>query len=260
VLQEAAEAAQWAVREATEEIRRHTTALPSRWPASLLPAAYGAFAMKTARLDVPTFLTATREFFTARLCYRQTVVPVAEIQPRAGSAIRLPLPDQPTADYVAFCQGYTTAPHPSFAWVPFKAARGDILTLHQPQHGLQGLDIHGKCWIAPQDQDHILLGATYDWADPTPTPSWAGQQELLGKLARLLRHPGQVVRHVAAVRPIIRESRGLLGRHPGHPQLLYFNGLGSKGSLHGPQLAHWLADHLIAGTPLPREHDLQENA
>ena len=64
---------------------------------------------------------------------------------------------------------------------------------------------------------------------------------------------------LAAVRPIIRESRALIGLHPVREKLGFFNGLGSKGSLHAPFFARQLAAHLVDGAPLEPEADVRRN-
>ena len=50
--------------------------------------------------------------------------------------------------------------------------------------------------------------------------------------------------HVAGVRPIIRQSRPVIGSHPENDNLLIFNGLGSKGVLYAPGVADRLAAYL----------------
>ena len=62
--------------------------------------------------------------------------------------------------------------------------------------------------------------------------------------------------HHAAVRPIVHGRKPVLGRHPDHPSLAVFNGLGSKGALHAPWCAAQLAGHLLDGCPLDPELDL----
>ena len=62
-----------------------------------------------------------------------------------------------------------------------------------------------------------------------------------------------------AVRPIIQGRKALIGRHPGHPQVAFFNGLGSKGVLRAPWIAQHLLGHLIDSLPIEPALDLSEN-
>jgi glycine oxidase len=259
VLQDARQSAEWRKRAAQAPFQPWL-AHNVTWPNAQSPE-HGFFAMQTARLDVPAFLAATRAFFEKREQYRQERLDVSYL-PLRENLVHLPLSEPTQAKQVVFCQGFTKTPAPQFSWVPFKAARGDILTLHCPNHGLAGFDFHGGGWVAPLDADTLRMGSTYDWAHLENIPSPSAPDTLMNmaeKLLGKLLSGSPILAHYAAVRPIVRESKGVLGRHPAQPQYLYFNGLGSKGSMHGPRLAAYLADHLCTGAALPAEHDLAEN-
>ena len=100
------------------------------------------------------------------------------------------------------------------------------------------------------------VGATYDWAALDGVPTDAARAEIESKLREFIGVPYTVIAHQAAVRPIIRESKALVGLHPHHPRLGFFNGLGSKGSLHAPWFAARFADYLVNGVALPPDCDL----
>ena len=88
-------------------------------------------------------------------------------------------------------------------------------------------------------------------------PIRQGEELDEAKLQAFLRVPYTVLDHQAAVRPIIQFSKGVMGLHPQHQHLGYFNGLGSKGALHAPLFARDFAAFLIDGAPLPDEQDLR---
>ncbi|HEY1192397.1 MAG TPA: FAD-dependent oxidoreductase, partial [Gemmata sp.] len=141
------------------------------------------------------------------------------------------------------CRGFTTDPDPWFGAVTFNAAKGEFLTVRVP--GLtEARVVHRGVWLAPMGADLFRAGATYSWEplDAQPTPE--GRAELESKLRAVLRLPFEVVAHHAAVRPVVSTGLPVLGRHPVLPQLAYFNGLGSKGSLLAPFFADQLARHL----------------
>jgi glycine/D-amino acid oxidase-like deaminating enzyme len=224
-------------------------------------APWGGFEMQTAQLNVPAFLSLTEQFFTPRGQYRKTRLDAQSLIFSSGE-VHLPLPEPIRAKRIIFCQGYQTEPNPFFAWVPFKAARGDILTLSIPSLSEQR-NLHGPAWLTADlsgPAGQYKLGATYDWEHLSQSPSPTGRAELEQKLRQWCHLPYTVLGHTAAVRPIIRESKGLLGTHPSRPELAYFNGLGSKGSLHAPLLSGMLADHLVYGAPLEPELDLRSNS
>lgn len=194
-------------------------ALNAEW----FSAPLGGFTMPhAARLDVPRYLDASRDYFRARGAFR-----AAEID------LREPLP----AETVVFCRGF--APDT----LKFNAAKGELLTIRVP--GLaEDRVVHRGIWLAPAGGDLFRAGSTYTWEplDTRPTPE--GRTEIETKLRDFLKVPYKILDHRAAVRPVIDAGYPVLGRHPEHPHLAYFNGLGSKGSLLAPFFANQLAAHL----------------
>ena len=197
-------------------------------------------------LDVRQFLAVSREVFRAMGCYRAEVFDGAE---RDGT--------------VVLCQGFKGAMAPGFDWVPFKSAKGEILTL-RPKSDLPTDRIvnGGGVWLLPdQAQPGVFrAGSTYSWEplDSATTPG--GREEILAKLRRVCKAAFEVVGQEAAVRPIIRASKALIGLHPAREGLAIFNGLGSKGVLNAPFFAGQLAALLVDGTPVDEEVDIRKNA
>ena len=160
--------------------------------------------------------------------------------------------------FLISCEGYAATRNPHFTAVPFIAAKGDILTVrfHRP---VPPRTLHRGIWVAPTSEaDVFRVGSTYDWENLDQVPSATARSEIEGRLNEFFHVPYEVLDHRAAVRPIINESRALVGMHPDHRRLGYFNGLGSKGSLLAPWYARHLGDHLVHGTPLPDELNVQQ--
>ena len=180
-----------------------------------------------ARLDVPRYLDASRDYF------REGRVPRGRSRSRGEFA----------AGTVIICRGFAPDADPWFGSIPFNAAKGEILTVRIP--GLaEDRVVHRGVWLAPVGSDVFRVGSTYTWEplDALPTPE--GREEIETKLRAFLKVPYEVLDHRAAVRPVIDAGYPVLGRHPERPQLAYFNGLGSKGSLLAPFFADQLAAHL----------------
>ncbi len=161
-----------------------------------------------------------------------------------------------------FCEGVAARSNPWFSKVEFKPARGEMLIVEIPDWNEERI-IHGGVWIAP-GRSHpegqprwYRVGATYDWDQLDAGPTAAGRSSLIASLEKLLYLPYTIVEHQAAVRPILKHVTPVIGLHPRSPQLGYFNGLGSKGSLQAPFLARQFALHLVQHMPLDREVDLQ---
>lgn len=155
---------------------------------------------------------------------------------------------------VILCQGYTPDPHPAFAAVKFRPAKGEILTVRIP--GLNEVRVlnRGGFWVAPTaTPDVYRVGATYSWhqLDYVPTPE--GRAELEDRLREVVRVPFEVIGHSAAVRPIAEGQKPRLGIHPANPRLGYFNGLSSKGSLLAPYFAEQFAAFLCGAGEIDPE-------
>lgn len=211
----------------------------------------GGFSMNAAQLDVAAFLAAARGLLTveeAAVDWEQDVAFGADSVTVLGHSAR----------YLVSCEGFAAAANPYFGFVPFNAAKGDILTLRF-KSPVPACSLHRGIWLAPtQDPLVFRLGASYDWAQLDQVPDAAAGAVLEEKLKAFFHVPYEIINHEAAVRPIVRESKALIGFHPTHAQLGFFNALGSKGSLHGPWFARVFCDCLVTGTPVPAEFDVQQ--
>jgi glycine oxidase len=219
--------------------------------ASVGDASGGGFDMQTAQLDVAAYLAASRAHFnyvSSTLDWHRDVTFAADHVSVHGRR----------AQRVISCEGFAATRNPYFAWVPFKGAKGDILTVrfHAP---FPQQCLHRGIWIVPAGEpDTFRIGSTYDWENLDGVPSEAARTDIESKLRALIHVPYTVLDHQAAVRPIIRESKAMLGMHPAHDRLGFFNGLGSKGSLHAPWFAKCLANFLVNETPIPAEFDVRK--
>ncbi len=250
----------WNTKQHLPEIRAHLT---EPQPARLadpreVETSGGGFEMAAAQLDVANFLLASRRAFSADGGWQTADVQVGtEVHPEVGG-VRFTGDIQAFARYAIFCQGYAGSQHPLFSWVPFKAARGDILTL-ELRHFQERRGLHRGVWLAPAPGGLFRAGSTYDWHQLDTTPSTLGREEVLNRLREFVTAEIRVVAHHAAVRPIIRESKAVLGLHPVWDRVGYFNGLGSKGSLHAPFFAAQFAAHLAGQGEIDGAVDLRKN-
>lgn len=209
----------------------------------------GGFAIHTAQLDVAAYLEASRtalDWEPVTLEWRRDV---------SFSADEVTVCGHRTQRLIS-CEGYGAKQNPYFSWVPFNAAKGDILTVrfHKP---VPPHPLHRGIWIAPtRDPEIFRIGSTYDWENFDQVPSASAREELEGKLKEFFHVPYTVLDHQAAVRPIIIESKALIGLHPEHKRLGFFNGLGSKGSMHAPWFAQCFTRFLVHQTPLPADLDI----
>jgi glycine/D-amino acid oxidase-like deaminating enzyme len=206
-----------------------------------------------AWLDTVTYLEASRHFFGE--AYRQASVEPSEVIDDADGVVWR----GERFSHVVWAQGWQAAKHPLFNWVPFQSALGTILTAKADLKGERRI-LNRGCWVIPRADGTLRAGSTYEWTFPDPPADSPGLvADLETKLRDFLAVPVEVLGSQSAVRPIIKGRQALLGAHPSHPRVVFFNGLGSKGSLRAPWLARHLVEHLLDGRPLDPEFDLQAN-
>ncbi len=214
-------------------------------------ASGGGFAMHSAQLDVMAYLEASRATLTCTpmtLDWRRDVTLGEDGVSVGEHRTRL----------LISCEGHAATGNPYFSGVPFNAAKGDILTVRFDRP-LPPRCLHRGIWVAPTtEQDVFWVGSTYDWEALNQVPSAAARSQIESRLKEFFHVPYTVLEHRAAVRPIINESQARIGLHPEHECLGYFNGLGSKGSLHAPWYAKCFTDFLINKSPLPQGVDIRE--
>ena len=217
-------------------------------------AEFGGFAMApAARLNVPRYLQVVREMFEAEGSSFVAHVGSLDLLP-TGIAVGV-TDDRIDAKTVVFCEGSAARENPLFRRIAFDLVKGEVLTVRIPGC-TEHRTVHRGIWLAPIGSSRFLAGSTWDWNDLSNTPSDTGRATIEQRLSELLRRPYEVLDHRAAVRPVITGRRPVIGRHPEHADIAFFNGLASRGSLQAPFVAAQLANHLCHGSAIDPEFDL----
>lgn len=144
---------------------------------------------------------------------------------------------------IIFCEGHRASDNPYFSWLPFRHAKGELLTVRGPVLPEEVVLNRGK-WLLPIGPGLFRTGATYEWDDLSERPTAGGRETILAGLRKLVPWTPEVVAHEAGVRPIVKDTRPVAGLHPAQGAVGIFNGLGSKGVLWGPYFAEQLVEHL----------------
>ncbi len=159
---------------------------------------------------------------------------------------------------VVFCEGWRAMGNPFFPGIPFKPAKGEMLTLRAKGGELPGFPkaiVNRGKWILPLGEGLYRAGSTYSWDILDETTSEAGAGIVLAALKEFVDAEFELIAQNAGVRPIVKDYRPVLGAQPGQPRICIFNGLGSKGVLAAPWLAAQLVAHLEEGASI-REMDI----
>jgi glycine/D-amino acid oxidase-like deaminating enzyme len=157
------------------------------------------------------------------------------------------------ADFLIFCEGYSAHKNPFFTNMPFVPAKGEVLTvkinpLDTAQHVL-----NKGVFVLPESNQMYRVGATYVWDKIDEENTKEGLQELTQKLEKLIRTPYTIINQKAGIRPSTKDRRPIIGKHPEIPQLVMFNGMGTKAVLLAPYFANQLYHHLYSGKSLHPE-------
>ncbi|MDX6766631.1 MAG: FAD-dependent oxidoreductase [Candidatus Methylacidiphilales bacterium] len=149
-------------------------------------------------------------------------------------------------DHLILCPGHSGG-DPWFTRLPWKAARGEILTVrsHQGPEGAVWMRGH---FVIPLGDGVYRVGSTYRWDGFDAGPSSEGREEILAGWCALGLPPRpEILDHRVGIRPILQDRLPAVGPHPEHPFVWTLNGLGSRGAMMAPLLARQLADALLDG-------------
>ncbi len=217
----------------------------------LLDTRYGGVALHAAQLDVKAFLDICRSDLSweQRTIDWRTDVDIGPDSVRVGDH---------SCRFMIACEGHRGSANPYFGAVRFKSVKGDILTVRFGKP-LPGINLHREIWLAPTSEPNSFrVGATYDRNYTSLEPDPAARRWIEERLNALIKVPYEVVDHSAAVRPVLSSDRVLIGFHPDHKRLGFFNGLGSKGALQAPWYAEKLTQALVQDVALPTDIDIAE--
>ena len=159
------------------------------------------------------------------------------------------------AKKVIFCEGYAACRNPWFKDLPFESAKGEVFLLKIPNFQTPYI-IKKNQFLVPLGEELFWFGSNYEWEDLTNTPTLAGKAYLKERLADILKVDFEILDHMAAVRPVLKDRRPALGLHPAHPSIAILNGMGTKGTSIAPYWADRLVRFLLGQEELDREVDV----
>lgn len=161
-----------------------------------------------------------------------------------------------SAKKIIFCEGAKSIENPFFPKEALIANKGEYLIIKAPTLQLDKL-LKGPLYIIPLENDAYKVGATYKRDDFKLNTTETAKQEILSKLKSFIKCPFEVVSQTAGIRPTTKDHKPLLGSLNERPNIVFFNGLGSRGFLMAPLLSKIIFDFLEYATPIPKEMDIQ---
>ncbi len=202
-------------------------------------------------LNFPSLLMLAKKAWSAEGCWMEGHLKEEEVEFKEGSVRWRGENFSALID----CRGYV----PDSGWwrnLDWRPARGEIITVRTDANWPDNVIWSRDVFVVPLGGGCYRVGATYSWEVDNRSTTPEGKQLLLDRLRKLTDDPVLVMDHRAGVRPILRDKRPVLGRHPEHSGLWICNGMGSHGGTVAPQMARLLVEAIYEGTPLPEEVDI----
>ena len=200
----------------------------------------GFYINKAYRVDGLALLDASVRRWISRGFYHKEVFDVSDLTYDKDSIQYRSL----RAKYIVFCQGHSIASNPFFPDIPVRANKGEALIIESkslPREVIIGHQVN----IVPLGNQRYWVGSTYAWEDETTSPTDAGKEGLLNRLAKSFQGEYRVVDHLAGLRPASKDRRPIIGRSSKSSQVACLTGMGTKGYSLSPYFADMLLDALI---------------
>lgn len=203
--------------------------------------------LQTATVDAPAVLSVLRTWLTERQAYQCANVDYQTIvQTDKGFQI-----GELQAKQLVFCEGYQAIHNPWLKHLPFKLAKGEILTV-QTEPAFDNALLSWGNWLVSSN-GQTKLGSNFIWDDLSLTPNKASKEKLLTSLSEHTHIQATVIAHKVGIRPATTQRKPFIGEVSNLKHAYCFNGFGSKGCLLIPHYANLLAEHLLNRQPLPEE-------
>ncbi|MEM9832556.1 MAG: FAD-dependent oxidoreductase [Bacteroidota bacterium] len=209
----------------------------------------GILLQQSGYVDLPTFLSATQQYFSEQGIYQEEIFDVTRVR---FERERVQYRDY-RARYLIFCDGADGYRNSFFRWLPYRPVKGEILLIDTGKKS--NIVFNRGIFIMPFG-DLYKVGSTYDHQDLTFASTERGRNTLEEKLNKLLDMPYRVVDQWAGVRPATHDRRPFIGLHPYHKTLGIFGGLGTKGVSLAPYFAQHFTHFLTQDASLDQEIDI----
>lgn len=209
---------------------------------------YGAINVsQTAVVDTKRLLHHMKAWLLERDSLRELALNYSDLQSSTATTRYTDI----EAKSVVFCEGYQAINNPWLSHLPFKLAKGDILTI-QPSKSISRMLSWGN-WLIPNQHGGGKLGSNYVWNDTSLRISDESAEKFLLSLRKHTGLQASVLNHEVGIRPSTTQRKPFIGPLSNLPNAYCLNGLGSKGCLIAPSYVSLLCDHLLENQHIPVE-------
>jgi glycine oxidase len=162
---------------------------------------------------------------------------------------------------IIFCDGYRSALEGPFKYLPWQPVKGEAIHFKSDAPD-SSVVLNRQGWALPLGNGQWRSGTNWDWFEMNETPTPVQSEKFTKRFKDYfnVEVSVEVTGHVAGVRPCTSDNHPFMGTHPQQPRLHLFNGLGPRGTLWAPTLAHEMAEYLVNGGKLRSDCDLNRFA
>ncbi len=206
----------------------------------------------TAQVHTNNLLTGYRSYLKDKDALLVADFQYESIQQRANSVVYKDI----SAKKIIFTEGSKVVYNPFFPKNAIVGNKGEYLIIKAPSLKMEML-LKGAMYVIPLGNDEYKIGATYGRDDYTTNPTEVAKEEILSKVKTFINCSFEIIGQTAGVRPTTKDHRPLLGSLAENPNLVFFNGLGSRGFLMAPLLSEALFNFLENDVLLPKEMNIK---
>lgn len=148
------------------------------------------------------------------------------------------------AKKIIFCEGSQAANNPYLPKNVFYLTKGDVLECEISDFTTDYI-INKDVFILPKTNGKYLIGSTYQHNNLSLEPNEIDKNNLIEKAQKLILSKIKVTNHQAGIRPTVKDRRPIIGDHENYKNIIFFNGLGTKGVILAPYFAKRVSTLLI---------------
>lgn len=214
---------------------------------------YGYAEVKqTGRIKMGKCISKFAEYLAEKKLYRNESFDYSELKIQKDKVIYKDI----QAQKIVFCEGFNVLNNPYFNYLPVIGVKGEVLEIATAS------EIPKAIWKAhnflmPESGKTCLTASTYDRDDLTYEPTEKGRLEMQQHLEEIYTGNYKISGQKAGIRPTIVDRRPILGNHPNYQNLYILNGMGTRGTLLGPQMTEFLYDFIEKEKPIDKEADIR---
>jgi glycine/D-amino acid oxidase-like deaminating enzyme len=195
--------------------------------------------LKAGNLEVKKFLELTRNYLIGKKSFLEEKFENSQLKVSEIISYK-----NIHAKQIIFADGYLIKQNPYFNYIPFKPAKGEVLTISSDDLKIGNSIVNKNAFVMQTKNGKYKLGATYDWENLNDITTQGALRELEDRFEKLSDANYKVINHKAGVRPSVIDRRPVLGSHPIHKNMFVFNGFGTKGVMLAPYFAQKLINFI----------------